>query len=513
MRPPAGAPPQAWLEYFQKRLQRQPRDRAALKGLAYAQAEQNNPAAAIEAYQKVLEIYPDDRDSLLELARLQAARRQYAAALAHYNALLKAHPRDPDALLGKARLTFYQGKFRQAQETAYQALIERPQDFSTLFLLASIAHARGRRGETLNFLDRAEKLKPGNSQVSALKSRVLAQPRVTLRTTAAYAREIGPPSEFGVANEDLRTYTYGAALGLGLFPKTRSIFSFTSLPTDSPPGPARDALGYQIPTGLTGAAAPYQFLYRQSTRFNSHFTLRAGLGFVHFGPGTPVSVPGAGAPIRSAKERPLGLAGLSLGLTKKLSFDLDAARSALTYTPVSSRLGVIEDRLLGRLNYFFTPRTEIHLAYWYGLYSVQEYARVDHDQANGGTISFNRNFIQSERFAFDAGYEGMIYGFAGPGRNVYLGFFNPSFYQLHEIVPRISGRLWGPWGYDLRGGIGVQQVGREGAVTRAWNVSPNLSLRVSKHLRLIFGYTHYNTAQVLGPLRGNEVRFSTEWEY
>ena len=632
LRPSANASPSAWLEFYRKRLEFYPQDRAAMKGAAYAEAELNNPSAAIQAYRKVLEVYPDDRDSKLELARLLSLDRQYSssislyrqvleqepddpavlgnlaqayawsgqpqealsiyrtllaqdpantsyrleegkleiqlkddagarkalgsllsvdpqnrsarlelarldikqgqfeAALGNYDALLKTNPHDPDALLGKARITFYQGKFQEAQASATMALEERPDDFSSVFLLASIAHARGRRGETLDLLNRAEKLSAGNPEVVSLRNQVLLETRVTLRTTAAYAREIGPPSEFngrtGLANEDLRMYTYGTTIGLDWLPKTTSSLSFASLPSDSPPGPERDSFGNRIPTGITGAAAPYQFLYRQSTRFGPRFTLRAGVGVVRFGPGALVSVPGETLPIRSAEERPIGLVGVSFGLTKKLSFDVDATRSAISYTPVSARFGVIQEQLLGRINYVFNPRTELHLAYWYGRYSSEEYAhtsvvngltqtvtRANYDQSNGGSMLLNRTFVQSDRFSLDAGYEGLIYGFAGRERNVFLGFFNPSFYQLHELVPRIYGTLWGPLGYDIRAGIGIQQNGRGEAITRAWNISPDLSLRVNRHLRLIFGYTHYNTAQILGPLRGNEFRFTTEWQY
>jgi hypothetical protein len=239
-----------------------------------------------------------------------------------------------------------------------------------------------------------------------------------------------------------------------------------------------------------------------------------------------VSIPGQSGLVKGAAERPVGIAGISLGLSKKLSLDLDATKSAITYTPVSTRLGVIQDRLRSRINYFFGSRAEIHLAYWYGRYSSEVYSHTyfvngvsqsvveaDHDQGHGGSIIFNGQVFHSPGFSLDLGYEGFIHGFAGQARNVFMGFFNPSFYQRHEFVPRIYGTLWGPLGYDLSGGIGIQQTGHGGAVTRAWDVSPNLSVRVSRHLTLIFGYTHYNTAQILGPLRGNEVRFGTKWQY
>jgi tetratricopeptide (TPR) repeat protein len=632
LQPAADASPQSWINFYRKRLESDPKDRDALKGLSYQESQANQPNAAIQDYRHVLEIYPDDRDSKLELARLLSLDRQYTeatslyrqalaqdpqdtnvqaslalvyvwsgqpqealaiyghllgtdssnasyllaaaqmemqlknyhaareklgsllaidpanrdarlelarlntfegqydAALKDYNILLNQDPQDPAALLGKARISFYQGKLPEAHTAATEALEKRPNDFSSVFLLASIEHAQHHRRKTLTLLAQAEKLSPGDAEVASLRNRVLSESRVTVSTTVAYAREIGPPSQSngrtGLANEDLRLFTYGTTIGMDLFPKTTSYVSFTSVPADSPPGPLRDSNGNQIPTGITGATAPYNFLYRQSTRFNRRLTVRGGAGFARFGPGEFVPIPGQIGLVKGAAERPVGLAGVSIGITNNLSLDLDATKSAITYTPVSARLGVIEDRLRGRINFFFDSRTQLHLAYWYGRYTSEDYfhtlvvnganenyVQADHDQGRGGSIIFNRQVFHSPGFSLDAGYEGFIFGFAGQAQNVFMGFFNPSFYQRHEFVPRVYGPLWGPLGYDFSGGIGIQQAGSGGAVTRAWNVSPGFSVRVSRHLSLIFGYTHYNTAQILGPLRGNEVRFGTKWQY
>lgn len=632
MRPAAGASPQSWIIFYRKRLASFPKDREAMKGLAYKDAQLGRDDAAIQDFRRVLQVYPHDRDSELELARLLSHDRHYAAAIGfyrralqqdpgdvnvlsdlarvyvwsghqrqalkidqrllrldpsnrdyllaagkiemqlkryhaarqtlyalleaapenksaeldvaridadqrryraaaqNYNILLKRNPQDPAALLGKARIDFYQGKLREAEAAATEEIQKRPNDFSALFLLASIEHARHHRRKALNLLSRAEKLSPGNDEVALLRDQTLKESRVTLRTTVAFAREIGPPTEFkghtGLANEDLRTYTYGTTIGFNFLPRTKSYFSFASLPTDSPPGPDRDKLGNQIPTGITGATAPYEFLYRQSTRFSRRLTVRAGAGSVRFGPGDQVSIPGQILPVEAAKESPIGLAGVSFRLADNLCIDVDATQAAITYTPVSTRLGVIRDRIQGRINYFFNSRTQLHWAYWYEYDSSEDYThtadvngiiestiRADHDRVQGELITFDRNVLRSERLSLDAGYEGRLYGVIGQGRDVYLGFFNPGFYQSHEIVPRIYGPLWGPVAYDVSAGIGIQQVGHGEAITRAWNVSPSFSVRVSRHLRLILGYVHYNTAQILGPLRGNEVRFSTEWQY
>lgn len=94
-----------------------------------------------------------------------------------------------------------------------------------------------------------------------------------------------------------------------------------------------------------------------------------------------------------------------------------------------------------------------------------------------------------------------------------MGFFNPSFYQQHLLTGRIYGKLGGPVGYDLAGGFGLRQFGQGEALTRAMRVSPTLTFKVSDHFSFGVGYSHYTTAQALGPLRGNAVQFTTDWKF
>lgn len=523
--------PRQALGTYQRLLSQDAENPAYLLEAARLQFELKQYAQAHASLESLLSVDPENRDARLELARVDIARGQLENASKDYDLLLRDNPLDPDALLGKARTAFYQGKLQEAQATAAEALRERPKNFSSVYLLASIEHARHRRRKTLDLLSRADQLSPGNPEVALLRKRVLSEFAVTLTTTAAYAREIGPPSESGgragLANEDLRMYTYGTTIGLSLFPRTASYISYTALPTESPLSPERDSSGDQVPTGISGTVAPSEFLYRQSTRLGRGVTLRGGVGFVRFGPGGRVSVPGQGGTltIRAADHNVIGQAALGLAPTKKLSLDFDAGRSAITSTSTSTRFGVVEDRLKGRINYFFNARTQFHAAYWNGRFSSKPYVHVlatngppqnvtqaDHEDSNRVSVTFKRTIFQSNVFSFDAGYEGVAYGFGTQG-NVYLGFFNPRFYQRHEFVPRIYGRLGGPFGYELSSGIGIQQLNHGGPVTRAWQATPDLSLRVNRHLTLIAGYTHYNTAQALGPLRGNAVWFTTRWRY
>ncbi len=552
----------ASIRLYQEVLKRTPGDPAVLQSLARVDAWAGNDSAALKIYQQLLASRPDNTGYELEVGRLEARLKQYPAAantlasllnqepsnrdarlevarldlnqgqlekaLQNYEILLKYNPQDPDALLGRAQINYGQGKLSRAHTSAAQALLARPKDFSSLFLMASIEHARGRRQRALQLLRQADAVSPGNPEVASLRQQIRSESAVTVSTTVAYAREIGPPSSSGsvrgLANEDLRMFTYGTTVQATLMPKTTSFFTFNSLLSDSPPSPFRDALGNQLPTGITGAAGPSEYLYRQATQLTSHFDLRAGIGAVRFGPGDLVSLGGQKEPVPSARERVLWQAGVSYTPTARLDLAFDAVRSPFAYTPVAARFGLIEDELRAQVNYFFSPRTRLYLAYAYGLFSTQSYEHfdpvsgrplgsyADTDRGHFGWFSFNHTFYQSERLSFQGGYSGRIYGFTRR-QHPFLGFYNPDLYQLHELDSRIHGNLWGPVGYDLMGGLGIQQAGKGQAITRAWDVTPAFSLQVSRNLLLRLGYTHYNTAQALGPLRGNAVRLDSQWKF
>lgn len=619
-RPPPGAPPQDFLRYYQERLESYPDDRAAIKGLAYTQAQLKNYPDAIRSYRRVVEKYPDDRDAKIELARLLGWDKQYEASIAlyrevlkdtpndsevleslagvylwsgsvrealeiyqrllakspsdigrqlevarlklrlkdypgarevlasllsadpqnhearlrlaqmdlsqgdrenalkHFDLLLAQNPQDPDALSGKAQISYYQGDLPQAHAAATTLVKQRPDNFDAIFLLASIEHARHNRRATLTLLDQAARLSPNNPEVVAMRNRVREESAVSVHTSASFAREIGPSGRFGsprgFIDEDLRAFSYGIRFEFSRLPRTDSYLSLNYLPSESPLG------------GIRGAVGPGEFLYRQTTRLSPRLTLRGGAGLVRFGPGKSRDLPGQPEPVPTATLSPLALAGFSLAPTKKLSFDLNATRSAITYTPTAVRLGVMENRLDGGLNFFFTPRTELHLGYFYGYYLSQRFDHVsfvngrrlatrkaDHDQGQGGSALFNRNVIRSDRLTFDVGYAGLAYGYIGRRGNVFLGFFNPRFYQRHLATVHVSGKLWGPLGYDFSGGVGVQQVEQGQALTRALILSPAFTLKASSRLSLTAGYTHYNSAQSLGTLRGKAVRLSTDWKF
>jgi hypothetical protein len=115
--------------------------------------------------------------------------------------------------------------------------------------------------------------------------------------------------------------------------------------------------------------------------------------------------------------------------------------------------------------------------------------------------------------SIEMGYEGRVFGFARSQSSVYMGFFNPSFYQVHQLTARLFGNLRGPLGYDFAGGLGVQQVEKHQPLTQALNLNPGLSLRINPRLSFKLGYTYYNYAQSLGVIRGNAVTLSTDTRF
>ena len=507
------------LATYQTLLAQSPSNTGYQMEMARIQLRLHDDAGARKSLSAVLSAQPKNREARAELAQLEMRAGDRASAAKNYDAVLKQDPKDATALYGKAQIAYYQGNMLEAYTTTSQLVQEQPDSFDAVFLLASIEHARRHRKQSLLLLDRAGRLNPNNPEVRAMQQKIRQESAVTVHTAATYAREIGPPSTSGIRtglpNEDLRSFSYGGTIGMSILPRTDSYFSYVATPSNSPLSPARDPIGNLTPTGITGAVAPQQFLYRQSTHLTDRWTLRGGAGLVRFGPGTLIDFPGVPNLVHSADGDVMGMAGASYAFTKRVSLDVDVERIPVTYTPAAVRLGFMQDRFIAGLNVFFNPRTSLRVDYTFAHYVSRELAahfRYTNDAHFGGA-AFNRVLISSSRFSLDGGYFGTVYGFNGVNRKQFSGFFVPGTYQQHMARGRIYGPLFGPVSYDIGGAIGLQKVERDGAVTRASTVSPTFNFKVNDHFSFGLGYIHYNTAQGLGPLRGNAVRVTTDWKY
>jgi len=500
---------------FRRLSARQPANPEFQIGLARVEARLGHYKQAREILSAVLTFHPDRREARLQLAYVNLYQGRYATALADFARLLQSDPTDFEALLGNARAFYFRGNIAYSYALVSKLVDEHPNDFDTVFLLASLERARHHPQRVLELLARANQLSPDNPECLQLEKTLRQEQAATFHTVASYAREIsaanGSPDLIGFSGQDLRSFVYGSRFDFSALPRTRSSVSFDSMPTSS-----HGSLG--------GAVGPSQFIYRQTTPILPNLILRGGAGLMRFGPGGLQDIPGQSQLVIVATYRPLGFVGASYALKSNLSLDLTLARHAVPYTPLSVRMGVMESRLEGGLKYSFAPHTELQASLFLARFSSIRFQQLDllngtprlvpgatlREPAYGGSLTLLRHILRFEHSSLDLGYEGRMFGFTGSQQRDYMGFFNPAFYQVHQLTARAQGILRGPVGYDFSAGLGAQQVDSHQPFTQALNLSPALSFKINDRTSLKLGYLHYNYAQSLGVIRGNGVTLSTD---
>ena len=537
---------------YREVLAKTPQDADALEGLGHAFLRSNHPLEARSVFTRLVAMYPANPEFQIDLARAETrlgkykhageilsavltlhprqreARLQlgyarlyqgkYAAALANFTQLLKADPTDFEALLGNARVFYFRGNIAYAYALVSKLVEDRPNDFDALFLLANLERARHHPQRALELLARLNQISPANPESGQLEKALRREEELTLHTSASYARETssgnGSPDLVGFAGQDLRRFGYESGVGFSALPRTSSSVYFDAMPATSP-----GAIG--------GAVVPSEVMYRQTTAIYPGLILRGGVGLVRFGPGALQSIPGQSQLVSAAASRPLGYLGASYALRTNLTLDFSLARDPIPYTPLSVRMGVMETRWDGGLKFVFAAHTELRVDFFLAHFSSIRFQKLEllngtptlvegtavRNQAHGGSVTLTRNILRLEHSSLDMGYEGRVFGFTGAQPNVYMGFFSPSFYQVHQLTARLFGVLRGPLGYDFSGALGVQEVEEHEPLKQALNLNPGLSFKMNNRLSFKLGYMHYNYAQSLGVIRGNAVTLSTDSKF
>lgn len=527
---------------FQKVLLKHPGDTDALEGIAHVEAWSGNAAVALAGFRTLAAQHPADLDYTMGIARAETALHQYAAARETLTALLRAHPKsrdaklqmayldlfeghqaealrrfnqligedptDSEALQGNARIAYYRGELKYAHDLAAKIVDDDPDDPAALLLLANIARALHDPSQARALVLRLKTLDPRDPEVRDLEEKLEADAQPTLHTSAGYAREVAS----GFPPEDLIAWGYESTVGFTALPRSDSHLSVAYLPSQIPGG--------QKPVG------PSALFYRQTSYVTPALTVQGSIGMERFGSAESAWIPLEMQPITAAGVRPFGSAGLTYAFTNRLKLDFTAARIAITYTPTSVHLGVMENQLLAGAEYRFESQT-VRVEAFSGDYSTISYAhelgmiasepiivnKVDRDHSKGASLTFNRRFVTTSRLALDAGYSALVYGFSGGSSKVLMGFFNPDFYQRHYLTAHLAGKIHGPLGYDFSAAGGVQQIAPVAPVQPAVVLNPALTLKVSPRLSLSAGYTHYNSSETLGVLHGNAVRLSSDWRF
>jgi tetratricopeptide (TPR) repeat protein len=538
---------EAAIRNFQELLQQVPGDTDALDGLARAEAWAGSSEASLPIFRSLAAEYPTNPDYVLGLARVEMNLRRYASAretltafladhpgdrngqlqlayldlyeghqaeaLRRFNRLISQDPGDVEALKGNVRVAYYRGDLVYARNLAAKLVGDNPRDADAVLLLARIQRALHNPRQAYDLLHRTESFAPHSPEAGELENSLRQDSRPSMHTSLAFARETGTANSANT--EDLTMMGYEEAWSFAAFPKSDSHLSLAYLPSESPTG------------GVRGAVGPSQIAYSQTIYVLPQLTVRGGLGLTRFGPGVLAGIPTQGPPIISAGIRPQGLVSASYALDKRLTFDFTAARTAVTYTPTAVRLGVMENRAALGLAYRFNSRTDAQLqpfatddstiAYDHasslaGSASTLFHA-VDHNRAAGAAFSFNRQVLREPAIGIDVGYSALAYEMAGGAKRPYLGIFNPGFYQRHYLTAHLTGKLSGPFGYDFSTGAGIQQIERASPLKPALLLNPAFTLKASPRLLLTLGYTHYDSSPSLGTLRGNAVQLTTDWKF
>lgn len=467
--------------------------------------------------------YPLNRQARLALARLDMREGRLEEAAGEFENLLGQNFQDPEALYGAAEINYYNGRLRRALPLATNLVSERPRDLDALLLLARIERALHMRKAALALVNRASQVKPGNHEVDALRAAIREDNSVTVHTAASYAREVSAPGAFPDhvrffqppgTGEDLNTYGAETRVSFAVLPRSTSYVLTALTPSNSPVG------------GIQGTAAPAELLYGQTTQLASNLTARGGIGLTRMGPGEFFVRGNYTRVVPSTAFLPVGYAALSLLLDPKIKLDLSASQTAITYTPTSTRLGARQKRVEATLNYQLDSRTQASMSVFHNWDSSAAYyqtavlpgeqqglERNGRDSGSGMQLTFTRSLINAERFSFNAGYQGLAFGYAGQHRGVFMGFFNPDFYQQHLATTRFSGELWGPVSYELTADAGLQQTGEGNAFNLAARGGPGLTFRLSPRFSVSLSYLYYNFAEPLGNVTGNAVQFSTDYRF
>ncbi|MGH9354676.1 MAG: tetratricopeptide repeat protein [Terriglobia bacterium] len=538
----------ASINIYQTLVHRSPNDRALLHSLArvYRWAGQREDALRVEKRLQALD--PSSEVVALAIARLELSLKQNDAAGKTLGSLLRGHPQDFDAhllrarldqgeghlhkaledyewalgqnfknaiaLYGAAQIDYYLGRADHAYPLASRLVEEQPKDTDALLLLARIDRARGHRKSALALLSSAARLHPANSEVIALTRQIQDESAVTIHTTASYAREVAQPDGPGSVTEDLNAYGGAMRIAFTALPKSQSFVLLSSTPSNSPAG------------GIRGAVAPSELLYGQTTQFSKRLSVRGGMGIARMGPGEIFIISGEPPPARSVSFTPIAFGGASFLPSSKLRLDFAVSRNAITATPASVRLGATQIRVEANVSYAFDPRTRIRAAAFHEIDSAPVYdqanfalggevflAKKGRDQGTGGSADITRRIIDSERLSLDVGYSGLVLGYAGERRGVFMGFFNPSFYQRHFATSSLHAKLWGPVDLTLAGDFGIQQVDQGQAIARAFQAGPAITFRLGRRRSITAGYLHYDFAQSLGKLKGNALMLSSDWSF
>jgi tetratricopeptide (TPR) repeat protein len=366
---------------------------------------------------------PGDTELRTTQARVLAWDQRYQEAVAAYDSLLAEQPDLEPAAVGRAEALAWWGRRAEA-ERGYRRVLERhPRRVDALVGLGYLYHWQGRDGPAAELVRTALAIDSTHATLRKLDREVRASTRSTVEAGATWSNDSDHNTAFG--------QTVGATVRL-----SDAIRAFGSAGLAETSDPTRNATRVGGEAGLTWALGPVQLtgaagarrLDPDSSDSRTAATYRGGLRY-----------------------HPTAAFGVSAGYSR-VPFDETAN--------LIDREVDIES---------FEAGLEASLGHGLSVFGGASAAWVsDSNQRTGGVAQIT----QTIRRRFFVGAFGRTLSYDRRG----IGYFSPDRFRLLEGLAGYTIES-GNWDGRLGGGLGAQQVGRDGDAQTEWHVEARIGRR------------------------------------
>jgi tetratricopeptide (TPR) repeat protein len=366
---------------------------------------------------------PDDAELRTTQARVLAWDRRYREAIAAYDSLLAEQPALEAAAVGRAEALAWWGRRAEAERGYRSVLARNPRSVDALVGLGYLYHWQGRDGPAAQLVRTALAIDSTHATLRKLDREVRTSTRSTVETGATWSNDSDHNTAFG--------QTVGATVRL-----SDAIRVFGSAGLAETSDPTRDATRAGGEAGLTWAmgrvqltgAAGARRLDPDSSDSRTAATYRGGLRY-----------------------QPTPAFGVSAGYSR-VPFDETANLIDRELDLESFEAGV--DASLGHGLSVFGGASTAWLS--------------DGNERTGGVAQIT----QTIRRRFFIGAFGRTLSYDRKG----IGYFSPDRFRLLEGLAGYTIES-GPWDGRLGGGLGAQQVGRDGDAQSEWHVEARFGRR------------------------------------
>jgi tetratricopeptide (TPR) repeat protein len=368
-------------------------------------------------------VEPDDIELRTTQARVLAWSQRYHEAIAAYDSLLAEQPTLEPAAVGRAEALAWWGRRAEAERGYRSVLARNPRSVDALVGLGYLYHWQGRDGPAAQLVRTALAIDPTHATLLKLDREVRSSTRSTVETGATWSNDSDHNTAFG--------QSVGATVRL-----SDAIRVFGSAGLAETSDPIRDATRVGGEAGLMWVAGPVQLtgaagarrLDPDSSDSRTAATYRGGLRY-----------------------RPTAAFGVSAGYSR-VPFDETANLIDRDLDLESIEAGV--DASLGHGLSVFGGAS----AAWVS----------DSNQRTGGVAQIT----QTIRRRFFVGAFGRTLSYDRQG----IGYFSPDRFRLLEGMAGYTIES-DTWEGRLGGGLGAQQVGRDGDAQSEWHVEARVGRR------------------------------------